>query len=293
MCSGIGAPSALADEAGETPLGADQRERHPSADPDGLGGRDRARRDDVDRPVEPARRRGDDGGGRVLVVDHRERRVGQQADGHDREAKQPAERAGHVRADDRCQPHGRERHLCGRRGLPPDLLGLEERATEGGGRIGWHGLVRAGRRTPAAAVDGDAGPDDHVLERRALGGRPQHADGSRVRPLRGVAGVGAGVGLPDGDVDDDVGIEVTDDADHLPAVPWLDPVEGGRAQAAAGRIDVETGDLARPALLLEQRGDERAELAPHAAHQDALSAAHRAVTVARDRLRGRRPGVIG
>ena len=111
--------------------------------------------------------------------------------------------------------------------------------------------------------------------------RPSTPMAAECGPRRRVAGVGAGIGLPDREVHDHVGIEVADDADDLPAIPGLDPVERGRAQAASGWVDVEPGDLAGPALLLEQRGDERAELTPHAAHQDALSAGHRAVTVAR------------
>ena len=93
-------------------------------------------------PSTRAWRRGHDRRGRVLVVDHRERRVGQQADRDDREAQQPAERAGHVRPDDRCQPHGRDRDV-GRRRRP---AGRSAPSRGASGRRRWSD--RAGRTRP-------------------------------------------------------------------------------------------------------------------------------------------------
>ena len=51
------------------------------------------------------------------------------------------------------------------------------------------------------------------------------------------------------------------------AIGRLDAMELGRAQAPARRIDIDADQLADPWFCLEQRRDERAELAPHPADE--------------------------
>ena len=283
MCSGIGAPRRAGDEAGEAPLGPD--ERHGTRPPM------RTAWLAVTAPGEttltgPSNRRGR---GHDTAVAASWSSITEKAGSASRLTGTTGRRSSRPRGLGTCGPTTGARRTAvsdtsaAARGLPPDLLGLEERAAEGGGRD------RAGRTRPG----GSPRPGGGRRRRCRTGPRRARATGTRRRPrarrwrpsaVHSAASPGwaRALGSQTATCTTTWGSKSRTMRTILRRSRRLDPVEGGRAQAAPGRVDVEPGDLARPPLLLEQRGDERAQLAPHAAHQDALSAAHRAVTVARD-----------
>ena len=108
--SGMRRAAEVRDPAGEAPLGPDDRHRDATATADRLAHGDRAGRDDVERFGQPHAGGGHERLGRVVLVDHGERRVGEGAERHGRQPQEPPERAGHVRPEHRRQPDGADRH---------------------------------------------------------------------------------------------------------------------------------------------------------------------------------------
>ena len=116
-----------ADHLGETPVRADERDRDAPAPADRLQRRDRPVGQHVDRLVEAALGGGDERRGALDVLDDGERRIGEDAERHERHAQQTPERARHVRAEHAAEAHGGDRHAD----APADVVGRSPRSRRG------------------------------------------------------------------------------------------------------------------------------------------------------------------
>ena len=120
----------LGHSADDLPHDACHREREPTAESRRLERRDRAAADDVDVAIGAGEQRGDHCARRVVVVDHRERRVRDERDRHDREAQPAPERARDVRAHHRCEAQAGHGGAGPPRGRGGSMLDVEQGAPE-------------------------------------------------------------------------------------------------------------------------------------------------------------------
>ena len=130
------------------------------------------------------------------------------------------------------------------------------------------GFVGDRLATPTAAIDLEARAQDHVLERRGSAGSHEDRFGRLLREQLGLLGVGSRVGFPNSDVDDEVGVEIFDDARGAHDITGLHEVEATAIEAASGRVDIDAHDRGDPRLVLELTRHKRPELTAHASDQD-------------------------
>ena len=258
----------LGDDAGQPPRRSERRRDRSTTDARRLDRGDRTLGNDVDRPVEPALQCLRERDCRVALVDQRERKVGERADGHDRQAQQAAEGAGDVRTDDRRAPQCGDGGIRDRPDLARRVLGFEQRATEAGGGRRNDRLIRPRRCAAAASVDLDPGPDDDAIEALALGRGTEGADREGVRQLTSEPRSTPRVRLVHAEMHDGGRLEVADDAHQLAPVTGIDAPELGAVDPTAGRIDVDTEDLLDALIRFEDVGHARADGRAHAGDED-------------------------
>ena len=137
--------------------------------------------------------------------------------------------------------------------------------------MGEHRLVGTGERVAVASVQLDTAAHHDVLERAALGSGADEGVGGGQGEGPGEFGSGAGIGLPHREVDEHMRIEGRDHLDDAVAIGGFDAQELGAAETTARRVDIDPEQRSHPGFVLEHRGDERAELASHPAHEQPLA----------------------
>ena len=98
---------------------------------------------------------GDERHGALDVLDHGERRVGEDTERHERHPQQATERTRHVWSEHAAEAHRGDRHADAPSDVAGRVLDLGERAAELARRCDGGRLVRAGRRPAGPPVDLD------------------------------------------------------------------------------------------------------------------------------------------
>ncbi len=172
---------------------------------------------------------------------------------HERLAQQPAERARHVRAEDRCEPKSSHRDTDTFADLCRRLLDAGEHPPVVAGRVDRARLVGPGERVVGPAVDLDAAADHDGFERAALGGGPEDRRRCVVGERMRRSTTRSRVGLPDRHVQHDVRVEGDERLDHLVVLRRRDAMEHGAVQPEAGRVGVDPDAVRRPTPGLSSR----------------------------------------
>ena len=133
-------------------------------------------------------------------------------------------------------------------------------------RFGW-----AGEGTSCPAVDLDAAAHHDVFERRAFGSCTDDRRCCLVGERRCVAWCGTGVGLPDTDVDENVGIEVDDGVDDSFVLVGVNAVEHRAIEASTGWIGIDARQRTDPVFGFEETRHQRAEFTPDATDEHPTS----------------------
>ena len=147
------------------------------------------------------------------------------------------------------------------------VLEIHEHASVLGCRphgCGFVGHIESSASTP---VDLQPGAEDHVLEGRRTAGGHENRLGRLLGEEFGVLRVGARIGLPDPEVNDEMWVQFLDDSGGAHLVARLDEMELRTVEPSAGRVGIETGDGGNPRLMFEFARHQRAELAPHTGDQ--------------------------
>ncbi len=135
-------------------------------------------------------------------------------------------------------------------------------------------LARPREGAACASVDLDAAAHHDVFERRAFGcGTEDRRGGLIGEGCRNVR-CGAGVGLPDADMDEHVRVELGDGLDDSVVLVGVNPVEDRTLEPMSRGIGIDTRQFPHPRLRLEKAGDRGAEFATHTAHEHPFSSHH-------------------
>ncbi len=157
------------DPAGNCPFGSNHRERNSATTPDRLQHRDRPGGDNVERLVDPRLRSGDERFRRVMLVNDRERWVGECAERHRWHSQNTAKWVGNVRAEDRCTPQAADRDANSTTDRIGGCFDLCQHSPPLAGRIRVDLFTWPGDRAPGPSVDLDSAAHDDRLERTTLG----------------------------------------------------------------------------------------------------------------------------